>query len=87
MVPAAIIFSICAFTSFACALLLLRAYWQRGPRLLLWSGLCFLALTADNVLVILDLLIFPNIPFILWRNTAALIALVLLIYGLVWDAK
>lgn len=88
MFPSAAVYVLCALTSALCAALLLRAYWQRGLRLLLWSGLCFACLTVDNTLLFVDLVIFPQeISLLLWRNLAALTALVLLVYGLVWDAK
>ena len=38
---AAAVYVLCALTSLACAVLLLRAYLRRKVRLLLWSGLGF----------------------------------------------
>jgi len=57
----AFIYSLCALTSLACAGLLLRAYARSRHRTLFWSGLCFLMLTASNVLNIFDRFVFPNI--------------------------
>jgi len=42
----AVIYSLCALTALACAILLLQAYRRGGYRLLLWSGLCFVGLTV-----------------------------------------
>ena len=44
-----------------CAVLLLRAYASAGPRLLLWSGLCFAGLTISNVLLFVDLVILGDV--------------------------
>ncbi|MCL4295214.1 MAG: hypothetical protein KJ077_05780 [Anaerolineae bacterium] len=81
------VYILCSLTSVACAALLLRSYLRRRVRLLLWCGLCFLGLTVSNVLLFLDLAVLPQIDLSLWRSLATLIALIVLIYGLVWDAS
>jgi hypothetical protein len=84
----AAIYIVCALTSLVCALLLLRGYQQRGPRLLLWSSLCFFGLTADNIILFVDLVIFPTeISLLVLRNLASVVGLALLIFGLVWETK
>lgn len=55
-----LIYTLCAMTSLACTWLLLRAYGRSRARLLLWSGLCFAGLTANNVLLVIDRLVFPT---------------------------
>ncbi|HWV80141.1 MAG TPA: DUF5985 family protein [Hyphomicrobiaceae bacterium] len=84
---AMLIYGLCALTAFACACLLLRAYARSQYRLLLWSGLCFVGLTMNNVFLIADKLVFPDIDFGMARSMSALAAMVVLIYGLVWDAE
>lgn len=84
---ATLIYSLCALTALACACLLLRAYTRSQYRLLLWSGLCFAGLTLNNVLLIADKLVFPNVDFGPARSMSALVAMSILIYGLVWDAE
>lgn len=81
------VYILCSLTSVACAALLLRSYLRRRVRLLLWSGLCFLGLTLSNVLLFMDLAVLPQIDLSLWRSLATLISLIVLIYGLVWDAS
>lgn len=81
------VYILCSLTSLACTILLLRSYLRRRVRLLLWSGLCFLGLTISNVLLFMDLAVLPQIDLSLWRSLATLIALIVLIYGLVWDAS
>jgi hypothetical protein len=83
-----LIYIACAATALLCAVLLLRSYATSQVRLLLWSGLCFMGLTANNVLVAIDLIVLgPEVSLFLIRNLAALIGLVLLLYGLIWDAE
>jgi hypothetical protein len=73
-----------ALTSLLCAFLLLRAYSRVRKQLLLWSGLCFAGLTISNSLVFVDLVLFPEINFYRLRLGTAAIAMILLLYGLIW---
>ena len=82
-----LLFAACALTAAACAWLLLRQYFQTRFRLLLWSGLCFVGLTVNNVLLILDRLVFLDIDLSLWRLSVALVAMLLLLYGLIIESE
>jgi hypothetical protein len=82
-----VIYSLCALTALLCAGLLLQAYRRSRYRLLLWSGLCFVGLTANNALVVLDKIIFREVDLSLWRLVVALIAMMVLMYGLIWNAE
>lgn len=84
---AAIIYTLCALTCFACAFLLLRAYARVHHRLLFWSGLCFVGLTISNLILVLDRLVFPDIDISTPRLIAALLAVALLLYGLIWEGE
>ncbi|PQV63425.1 hypothetical protein B1R32_11280 [Abditibacterium utsteinense] len=84
---AAIVYLLCAATSLACALLLLRSYRQNRVRLLFWSGCCFVGLALNNVLLFIDLKVFPQTDLFLLRSLPALIGVLLLIYGLIWDME
>ena len=84
---AAIVYALCALTALACAVLLLRAYGASGVRLLLCGGLCFVGLTANNVLLVVDLLFVPNVDLFTLRNVAALVGVAVLVWGLVWDTQ
>lgn len=81
------VYILCAVTSLACAVLLLRAFFRSRARFLLWSGLCFVGLGANNVLLYLDLAVFNELDLSIWRQAAALAGLVLLLFGLIWDAE
>jgi hypothetical protein len=83
----ALIYSLCTLAALICAYLLLHAYWRGGYKLLLWSGLCFAGLTVNNLLLVLDKLVYLNVDLSLWRTSAALVAMSILLYGLVWDSE
>ena len=74
-------------TSVACTVLLLRAYAANGVRLLLWSGLCFVFLSLNNILLFLDLVIFTDVDLRPYRLIAALVGLLCLLYAFIWEAE
>ena len=80
-----VVYALCAVTSSACALLLLRGFRSSGARLLLWSGLCFAGLAVNNVLLFVDMSVVPDVDLSLWRTVPALVGIALLLFGLVWD--
>jgi hypothetical protein len=82
-----VVYTLCAFTAFACAVLLLRAHARSQSPLLLWSGLCFACLTLNNVMVVVDLVVLPSINLFLVRNAIALLGMILLLYGLIWKSE
>lgn len=83
---ATLVYVLCALTSLACALLLLRGYRQSGARLLAWSGLFFVGLFLNNVLLIIDLRVIPQVNLAVIRLLPALIGVLLLLYGMVWES-
>lgn len=82
-----VVYSLCFLTSSACAWLLGRSYSRTGARLLLWSSLCFLLLGANNLLLVVDLVVFPTLDLRLGRLLLALAAASVLIFGFVWDLE
>lgn len=84
--PAAV-YILCFLTSLACAWLLGRSYFANGTRFLLWSSVCFCFLAANNLFLVLDLVILPNYDFRLARLLLALAAVVSLIWGFVWQVE
>ena len=82
------VYILCALTSLACAVLLLRGYRRSGLRLLLWSGLCFATLAVSNMVLFADLVVFrEGADLSLWRSSIALVGIATLLYGLIWDAQ
>ena len=82
-----IVYSLCALTAALCAVLLLQSYSRGRYQLLLWSGLCFAGLTLNNLLLVLDKIVFPQVDLAIWRSAVALVAMSILLYGLVWDTE
>jgi hypothetical protein len=82
---AAAIYTLCALTSLTCALLLLRGYARSKTSLLLWSGLCFVGLTANNALLVVDRVMLPLTDLSTLRLSVAFLALMLLLFGLIWE--
>lgn len=80
------VYGLCAITCLVCVALLARGYLRSKARLLLWSTLCFAALTVNNVLLVVDRVLLPDeVDLYRLRLVTALAALGLLVYGLVWD--
>jgi hypothetical protein len=84
---ATLVYALCALTSLACAVLLLRGYARNRVRLLLWSGLCFAGLALNNVILLVDMRVVPDIDLSVWRTLPALAGIVILLYGLVWETR
>ena len=82
---AAFVYSLCALTCLACALLLLRSFRATRTQLLLWSGLCFAGLTVSNVLLVVDRIVLPAYDLSTLRLSVAFVALLLILYGLIWE--
>jgi hypothetical protein len=82
----AFIYTLVALTSLLCAVLLLRAYRATSLRVLLWSGLCFSGIVFSNTVLILDRLVFPDLYLQPVRSSITLLSLLLLLYGLIYEA-
>ena len=85
MAPYVYIFG--TLVTLACGVLLINAYRRARMRLLLWSGICFLGLAVSNLLVFLDLVVFPQVDLYRWRLLTAAIAMLILLYGLIWEGE
>jgi hypothetical protein len=80
-----VVYLLCAVTSIACAWLLYRGYRESRTKLLFWSGLCFLGLALNNVLLVVDMIILPDADLSLPRTVTALVAMIVLVVGLIWE--
>jgi len=80
-----LVYGLCAITSVACAALLLTAYRRHPTRLLLWSGLCFVGLATNNLLLFVDYLLAARADLSFYRNFTAAASVTLLLAGLIWD--
>ena len=84
---APLFYGLCTLTALFCASLLLRAYRRSRYKLLLWGGVCFLGLTLNNALLVVDKMIFPDFDLFTWRLVTALAAMLILLYGIIFDAE
>jgi hypothetical protein len=84
---ATLIYGLCALTALLCTWLLLQAYGRSRYKLLLWGGLCFAALSINNIILVVDKVMLPYEDLSMWRLVTAMGAMVILLYGLIWDAE
>jgi hypothetical protein len=82
-----IVYLLCLLTSLACAWLLGRSYHRNGTRLLLWSSICFAFLAANNLVLVMDLVVWPDLDLKLPRLLLSLAAVTSLIWGFVWEVE
>ena len=83
-----ILYLLALITSLACMVFLFRAYAASGVRLLLWSALCFVGLSVNNVLLFVDLVLLPTeVDLRPYRLLSALAGLLFLLYGFIWEAE
>jgi hypothetical protein len=82
-----VIYALCTLTSITCAWLLLRSFLYNKYRLLFWSGLCFVGLSLNHLLLLFYRIVLPSVDLLTWRLVMALAAVSLLLYGLVWQDK
>jgi uncharacterized protein DUF5985 len=81
------LYSLALLTSLACAVLLVRGYRRRPYPFLLWSAACFAFLTLNNMILVIDLVLLPNVDLRLWRLLAALAGVACMLYGFIWEAE
>ena len=82
-----IVYVLCFLTSLVCAWMLGRSYAVNGTRLLLWSAICFGFLALNNLALVLDLVVWPDLDLRLPRVLLALAAASSLIWGFVWEVE
>ena len=87
MTIAEAIYLLCGVTSLVAATMLFRHYRQRRTRLLLWSVIAFAGLAVNNMLVYVDLVMFTGVDLSLYRTAAGALAMLALVYGLVWETR
>jgi hypothetical protein len=83
---AQVVYLLCALTSTACAWMLIRGYRRSRVRLLFWSSFCFVGLALNNLVLFVDLVVWPDVDLTLVRGAAAIAGFACLLYGLVWES-
>jgi hypothetical protein len=79
------VYSLCFLSSVWCAWLLVRSYLQNRTKLLLWSAACFVLLSLNNGLLVVDLIFLPAVDLSILRTLTALAAVLTLLYGFIWE--
>jgi hypothetical protein len=84
---AEIVYVLCAGCSVLCASVLLRGHGQTRSHLLLWSSVCFGLLALNNVILVVDMVLLPDVDFGggFFRNLTGAVAGFLLLFGLIWE--
>lgn len=82
-----VVYGLCALTSLGCAGLLFRGYARSRVRLLLWSALCFAFFALNNILLIVDVGMLPDVDLSATRTLPSVIGIALLVYGLIWESE
>lgn len=82
-----VLYALSALTCLGCTVLLAWEYLRRRVRLLLWSAVCFVGLTVNNVFLFLDLVVFPEADLRLVRLAAALIGMLCILYAFIGEAE
>jgi hypothetical protein len=84
---AEVVYILCATTSMFCALLLFRSYREQRSRLLLLSTFCFLGLTVNSILLVVDLIFLPQADLRLFRTLAAFVSGMGFLLALIWESR
>ena len=87
MIPALLTYSLSVAVGLLCAILLFRAHQRSPSRLLLSAAICFAGLALNDLGVIVDLFVFPDVNLIGVRSLPALAGLVVLVRALVREAR
>lgn len=82
-----VLYLVAVLTCLVCTVLLFRGYRASGVRLLLWSALCFVFLTLNNLLLFFDLPVFTDMDLRPYRLVAALVGLAFLLYGFLFETE
>lgn len=87
MTGAVVAYVLCVVTSVTCAVLLVRSWLASRLRLLLWSALCFVGLAVNNVLLLVDRRVLPDVDLSLLRDLSGFLAISILLFGLIWESE
>ena len=82
-----LVYVLCALTALICTVLLWRGWKRSGARLLMWSALCFAGLFLNNLLLVIDVRVFPEVDLAIVRLVPAVLGILAMLYGLVWDSE
>lgn len=82
-----LVYGLCMLTALMCAWLLLQAYWKTHYRLLFWCSLFFSISALNNVFLVVDKVLYPDIDLTVYRYVVALTGLFVLLPGLILERE
>ncbi len=83
-----VLFLLAIVTSLGCTVLLFRGYVRTGLRILMWSALCFVCLTVNNLLLFIDVILLPaTIDLRVFRHGTALVGMLFMLYGFIVESE
>ena len=82
-----VIYSLCMLTALTCAWLLLQAYIKTRYRLLFWCSVFFCIAAMNNVFLLLDKVVFPDVDLMVYRYALALTGLMILLPALILEKE
>jgi hypothetical protein len=84
--PTAVYF-LCLATSTLCAALLLRSYRASRSKLLLYTAAGFGFIALNNLFLVGDMVVFPNVNLWPWRQASSIAAVTVLLYGFIHEVE
>jgi hypothetical protein len=82
-----LVYALCMLTALMCAWLLLQAYQRTHYRLLFWCSLYFSIAALNNVFLVADKVMFPEVDLTVYRYLVALVGLLVLLPGLILERE
>jgi hypothetical protein len=81
------VYLLCLITSITCSALLFRSWGRSKAKLLFWTATSFVFLSVNNLLLVADKVVFPDAYLTPARQITAGLALVILLYGFIWEVE
>jgi hypothetical protein len=81
------VYLLCLITCITCSALLFRAWLRSKAKLLFWTATSFVFLSINNLILVADKVFFPDAYLTPARQITAGLALVILLYGFIWEVE
>jgi hypothetical protein len=81
------VYLLCFVAASLCAVMLGRSFHRTRNGLLFWSTLCFSMLALNNLVLVLDLVVFPKVDLAIPRALISLAAISTLLFGFIWNGE
>lgn len=81
------VYLLCFLAASLCAIMLGRSFRRTRNGLLFWSTLCFSMLALNNLVLVLDLVVLPQLDLAIPRALISLVAISTLLFGFIWNGQ